>query len=102
MIMRETLPLCESNDNLCFRNIPSSPPLAPGPPNPPGPTPPPVNGGSPQTQVSSVIAPRSPRGPPRLVKIVFLSAQGSVLATSRVVRDSQDGDSVITRKVGAS
>ena len=102
--MKETLPLCESNDNLAFRNIPSSPPLAPGPPSPPGPTPPPVNGGSPQTQVSSVIAPRSPRarGPPRLVKIVFLSAQGSVLATSRVVRDSQDGDSVITRKVGAS
>ena len=40
--------------------------------------------------------------PPHLVKIIFISSQGSVLATSRVFRDRREGDEVITRKVGCS
>ena len=72
------------NDNFVFRNIPPS--LPPAPPRPA-----PVNGVGPPVM-----------GPPRLVKIIFLSAHGSVLATSRVLRDSRDGDHLVTRKVGCS
>ena len=75
---------------LFFRNIPASlSPVAA-----------PVNGNVAPPPVSSVIS-----GPPRLVKIIFLSGQGSVLATSRVLRDRREGDmtgGVITRKVGSS
>jgi len=36
------------------------------------------------------------------VKIIFLSAHGSVLATSRVWRDTREGEEVVTRKLGGS
>merc|ERR1712110_610303 len=83
------------------RNIPPSLPPAPPatpvtPPAPPGPPPgrAPVNGVG--------VSPGPVIGPPRLVKIIFLSAPGSVLATSRLLRDSRDGDLVVTRKIGGS
>ena len=90
-MLKETLSLCDCDEDLVFRNIPASLPAGPAP----------VNGNvAPPAPVSSVIS-----GPPRLVKIIFLSSQGSVLATSRVLRDRREGDmagGVITRKVGSS